>query len=359
MKIAVFFPGIGYHCDKPLLYYSEKITGKYQYELSRLSKSGLSKSTKDLNKIATEAFKPALAQTEAALKEIDWGKYEDILFVSKSIGTVVACAYAKQHGVKCRNIYYTPLEKTFSFEPQEGIVFHGTSDPWAQTKVIQSKCLEHHLPLHIIEDANHSLERSDDAESSLRILMSVMELTESYVKDGMQYRQLCWEELCRELFAGFIRRQNVTKCRRYENGRWIVKEDPFVDDWSVADYQVLITCLQNTIRTNGFVYAAFCGGILKGFVSVESGLFGGANNYLDLSSIHVSEDMRSRGIGRTLFDAAAEWAKRQGAGKLYISSHSAVETQAFYHAMGCVEAREYNREHVEKEPFDCQLEYIL
>ena len=120
-----------------------------------------------------------------------------------------------------------------------------------------------------------------------------------------------------------------------------------------------ITCLQNTIRTNGFVYAAFCGGILKGFVSVESGLFGGANNYLDLSSIHVSEDMRGRGIGRTLFDAAAEWAKRQGAGKLYISSHSAVETQAFYHAMGCVEAREYNREHVEKEPFDCQLEYIL
>lgn len=23
MKLAVFFPGIGYHCDKPLLYYSE------------------------------------------------------------------------------------------------------------------------------------------------------------------------------------------------------------------------------------------------------------------------------------------------------------------------------------------------
>lgn len=24
MKLAVFFPGIGYHCDKPLLYYSRK-----------------------------------------------------------------------------------------------------------------------------------------------------------------------------------------------------------------------------------------------------------------------------------------------------------------------------------------------
>ncbi|MCI8896985.1 MAG: hypothetical protein HFI61_04170, partial [Lachnospiraceae bacterium] len=35
----------------------------------------------------------------------------------------------------------------------------------------------------------------------------------------------------------------------------------------------------------------------------------------------------------------------------------AVETQAFYRAMGCVEAQEYNKEHVEKEPYDCQLEY--
>ena len=25
MKIAVFFPGIGYHCDKPLLYYARKL----------------------------------------------------------------------------------------------------------------------------------------------------------------------------------------------------------------------------------------------------------------------------------------------------------------------------------------------
>ena len=48
-----------------------------------------------------------------------------------------------------------------------------------------------------------------------------------------------------------------------------------------------------------------------------------------------------------------------GAGKLYISAHSAVESQAFYKSMGCVEAGEYNPEHVEKEPYDCQLECRL
>lgn len=359
MKIAVFFPGIGYHCDKPLLYYSGKIAEQCQYELCRISYTGLSKTLKDLNKLTKEAFEEAFAQTEEALAQIDWSKYEDILFVSKSIGTVMASAYAKQHGICCRNIYYTPHEQTFYFGPQDGIVFHGTKDSWAQTAVIESKCLEYHLPLYLIEDVNHSLETRDDVRRNICILTKVMELTESYIKDGIQYRQLSTEELYRELFAGFIRRQNVTKCRRYVDGRWTIKEDPFVDDWTEADYQVLVTCLRNTIRTNGFVYAAFCNGILKGFTSVESSLFGGVNRYLDLSCIHVSEDMRGRGIGKILFAAAAEWAKQQGACKLYISSHSAVETQAFYHAMGCVEAQEYNKEHVEKEPYDCQLEYIL
>ncbi len=41
---------------------------------------------------------------------------------------------------------------------------------------------------------------------------------------------------------------------------------------------------------------------------------------------------------------------------LYISAHSAVETQAFYKKMGCTEAQQYRQEHVEQEPYDCQLE---
>ena len=98
---------------------------------------------------------------------------------------------------------------------------------------------------------------------------------------------------------------------------------------------------------------------MKGFASVEAALFGGEQGYLDLSSIHVSEDMRGMGIGRALFLAAKEWAAGRGAKKLYISAHSAVESQAFYRTMGCVEAREYQQKHVEAEPYDCQLECVL
>ena len=61
-------------------------------------------------------------------------------------------------------------------------------------------------------------------------------------------------------------------------------------------------------------------------------------------------------MGRALFLAAKGWARERGGRKLYISAHSAVESQAFYKAMGCVEAEVYHQGHVEEEPYDCQLE---
>lgn len=170
------------------------------------------------------------------------------------------------------------------------------------------------------------------------------------------YRELTAEEITPELFAHFNRRQVVNQCWRKEKGEWVIREDPFIDDWSKEDYGFLVTCLKNTVTTGGLVCGAFCDDCLKGFVSVESELFGGEHRYLDLTSIHVSADMRGTGIGRELFLAAKQWAREKGANKLYISAHSAVESQAFYRSMGCMEAALYNRKHTEAEPYDCQLE---
>lgn len=164
------------------------------------------------------------------------------------------------------------------------------------------------------------------------------------------------DEINRALFARFVRRQVVTDCLRREGGGWVVRRAPFVDDWSEEDYAFLVRCLQSTLRAGGLLLGAFESGALVGFASVEKPPYGSAGQYRDLSSLHVSQDRRGRGIGRALFAAAKDWAGRQGAAKLYISSHSAVETQAFYAAMGCVDAAEPWQKHVEQEPFDRQLE---
>ena len=172
-------------------------------------------------------------------------------------------------------------------------------------------------------------------------------------------RALTVEEIDRKLFCAFIRRQEVNFCWRREGDGWVVRPDPFIDDWSEAEYAELIDCLKNTVLTGGGVWGAFADGALKGFASVEGGIFGETGRYMDLSCIHVSQDMRHSGIGRRLFDEAKRFARARGAQKLYISAHSAVESQAFYAAMGCVDAQEIQRAHAEKEPFDRQLECEL
>lgn len=175
----------------------------------------------------------------------------------------------------------------------------------------------------------------------------------------MEYIKIDIESLNMKLFSNFKRHQKVTKCWRKIEGEWCIKEVAFIDEWKEKEYAELIGYLRNTIVTGGMVLGAFCNNELKGFASVEPKLFGKNKEYLDLSSIHVSEDMRGEGIGKELFQQAKKWAKEHGAKKLYISAHSAVESQAFYKAMGCVEAEEYNQEHVDKEPCDCQLECLV
>ena len=89
----------------------------------------------------------------------------------------------------------------------------------------------------------------------------------------MEYRRLSAEEICPGLFRHFVRRQQVTRCWCRENGEWRVKDIPFLDDWTPEDYETLARCLKNTCGAGGFVCAAFCEGALKGFASVEAGIW--------------------------------------------------------------------------------------
>ena len=132
MKIAVFFPGIGYHCDKPLLYYARKLVQEYGYEkivMQEYSYNG--KNIRGDKKKMQEAFESLYAQAEKKLEEIAFDEYSEVLFISKSVGTIIASAYAEKYKIKCCQILYTPVEQTFMFEHDDAIAFIGTADPWS------------------------------------------------------------------------------------------------------------------------------------------------------------------------------------------------------------------------------------
>ncbi len=189
-KIAVIFPGIGYHTDKPLLYYSGKLAAAAGYEIIKISYPKYDVNLKQATKEQLATFvKMCLEATTETLKDAGLGDAEDVLFISKSIGTVVAAAYAKgigadvtHAGTGIRQVYFTPLEETFDYVKKGvGIAFNGTKDNWADYKKVQKLAAEYDIPLTTIEDANHSLETGDAVKDIQNLEKVILKLVEEEI----------------------------------------------------------------------------------------------------------------------------------------------------------------------------------
>ena len=180
-KIACLFPGIGYTCDKPLLYYSRNMLKRMGWEIVPVTYSGFPDRVKGDREKMRQCAHMALEQAEELLQETDWSAYDEILFVGKSLGTVACAAYAKRHGLRCRQVLFTPVEDTFRFAGRGCIAFHGTADPWADTKEIGRSCRRLEIPLYETEGANHSLETGDveqDIKELRKMIKAVREFAE-------------------------------------------------------------------------------------------------------------------------------------------------------------------------------------
>ena len=95
MKTAVLFPGIGYHCDKPLLYYAGKLARAAGYEVLSVPYTGFPKNIRNDREKIREAIALAVEQTEQNLMGQKWQEQADILFISKSIGTAYTWVSAR------------------------------------------------------------------------------------------------------------------------------------------------------------------------------------------------------------------------------------------------------------------------
>ena len=182
--LAVIFPGIGYTCERSLLYYTAVMLKEHGYKVVPVAYTGFPKNVKgDVQKMR-ECYAIAQDQATEILCDINFSDYNDIVFIGKSIGTVVALAIAKQFDLNVRSVLYTPLVETFDLlptdAPNRAIAFHGTHDPWAKTPEIIDACLPRGIPLHIVENANHSLE-TGDLDNDLQILEETMEQVQRFL----------------------------------------------------------------------------------------------------------------------------------------------------------------------------------
>ncbi len=188
-KIVIFFPGIGYTCDKPLLYYSRKLSIAAGYDkyinLGYSYKPG--KIRGNITKMK-ETYEIIYAQTEKFLESINFNDYDDVLFVSKSIGTVVAVAYSAKHHIEnIRHVLYTPLIYTFeviskndNFDSKRAISFIGLKDPWSNVHEVIDAAQELNIPIYTYEEADHSLEEADTLKN-ISIMKDVMDKTKAFI----------------------------------------------------------------------------------------------------------------------------------------------------------------------------------
>ena len=182
-KLAVVFPGIGYTVDKPLLHCSRRLASSLGYDVKLLPYTGFPKKVIGDRNRMEESYQIALEQSVRMLSDTDLTRYEDILLIGKSIGTIVAARLASESPARDRTglILYTPLQDTFLFPFTDAIAFTGSADPWTRARTpITQLCEERGIPCHVIPQANHSLE-SDDVLQDVKNLESIMEKTRDYM----------------------------------------------------------------------------------------------------------------------------------------------------------------------------------
>ena len=174
-KLAVMFPGMNYNSDKPLLYYTKKILSKENYDIVSISYG-------ELPKEKQPAFDIAIKNAEEVTKDINWSNYDTILFVSKSIGTVLASIIASNLPQDIKHIYLTPVNETLEFLNSDVVVFSGKEDPMMNTKDLVEECKNKEIELYLYDDCNHSME-TGDVNKDIKILLDITEKCQEYIKN--------------------------------------------------------------------------------------------------------------------------------------------------------------------------------
>lgn len=181
-KLAVFFPGIGYKKDRPLLYYSQKIAEGLGIPCIMLDFGELPKDVKGNREKMLQAAEIALSQARKQLENVEFDDYDEVFFIGKSMGTGVAAKLADCDGIdNAVLILYTPVEATFDYDMNCAGAFIGDKDTWSELDRIKEITNRKNIPLYIYKNCNHSLE-SENVIDGIDALRDVMEKTGKILK---------------------------------------------------------------------------------------------------------------------------------------------------------------------------------
>lgn len=166
-RLAVLFPGKFYAASGHLLFYAH---AKYQdmgYEIISVDYGNYDN--------MYEIKKHVLSQIE----KVDFSIYNEIVFISKSMGTIIAGWLEEKLGINIRHVYLTPLEATLQYikaNKNISIVISGTADSFLEADKLAEHCEQEKIRLKLMEGADHSFSIPGDVYASIDILKRIVEL---------------------------------------------------------------------------------------------------------------------------------------------------------------------------------------
>lgn len=153
----------------------------------------------------------------------------------------------------------------------------------------------------------------------------------------------------------FNREQKFTRIYVRKGNQYVLEEQSGVMDWSIDKKREVAKDLMDD--STYISYIASEGDKIIGFVSLVRKMTDDRRMIFDV--IQVDKSWRGQGIGRLLWEKAAEEARLNGAKELYISACPSEETIGFYRAMGADVTDDPIIAIAKDEPDDLQLVYPI
>ena len=168
-KIVFSFPGVR-GTEIPLLYFGAKHYEDKGYEKRFIE-----------HPISGNDFDALYENAKAILKSFDFGEYDDIVFVAKSLGTVVACKLKEELNVNASLVLFTPLADTLPFikgENQIILVAASNNDRHLESETLCNLCERENVPCYIEPNVGHRMEVKNDIARNLQVIRNVIDRLE-------------------------------------------------------------------------------------------------------------------------------------------------------------------------------------
>jgi len=165
-KIVISFPG-GRGSEIPLLYFGAKHFEDLGYEKVFINYPIADK----------ENFEEILENAERVLQTINFKEYEEIVFIAKSLGTIVACKLKEKFKIPASLVLFTPLESTLPYINANNdicLVAAGDRDRYLDIKILKNICEEAKVKCYIEPSVGHRMEVMNDLERNLEIVSNVI-----------------------------------------------------------------------------------------------------------------------------------------------------------------------------------------